>query len=384
MRPRQRLRHNPPVHFGKLIRTGLVTTVVAAAISIGASAGVVHAAATYTIDSAAGCTAFLTGIGATGSVSGNECTIDSDGGVLATLESMQINAGWTLTGAFTNNGNVFVYGTLHVTRPMTSTNISVYSGATLTIDASFNNTAGIYESGASIFINAPFNEAGASAFIAGTVAIAADVTLSATGFWNIATNGVTIHSGTLTNNGIIAGLGYSIRAVDESKCGTFVNNGIFANGTFVDECTPKVDVEKGPAQNDPTPNGPITFVVTWGEDVTGFDIDDLELTTTGAVTANFDSITGGPRQYTVTVLTNGEGDVSLAVKQGAVVDAANNTSAASTSIDNTVTLAADLPPGDPEDLVPTGGGNNVTLPALLVLLAGITLVGLGRRRSEIR
>lgn len=369
---------------GKLSRSALVASVVSAAVAIGADTSVIHAAATYTVDSAAGCDAFLAGIGATGSSSGTECMIASDDGELALMESVQINAGWTLTGAFYNGGNMFVYGNLHVTRPMTSRNMILNPGSTLTVDASFSNTGGISANNAAISINAPFNEAGFSSFATGTVAIAADVTLSATGFWTIVTNGITIHSGTLTNNGAITGLGHSITAVDGPECGTFVNNGIFVNTTFVDACTPKVDVEKGPAQNDPTPTGPVTFVVTWGEDVTGFDVADLQLTTTGTLTANIGSITGGPRHYTVTVLTDGEGNVSLSVLAGAVTDAANNLSAASTSIDNTVTLAADLPPGDPEDLVPTGGGNNVTIPALFVLLAGLVLTGLGRRRSEVR
>lgn len=372
--------------FGKSIKSGLVASLVSAAVVVGAGTGVVHAAATYTIDSAAGCAAFLAGIGATGSSSGTECTIADDLGVLPLGDTVTIAAGWTLTGAFTNNSNILNYGELHVTRAMTSRNTVTYAGSTLRIDAPFTDSGGIFTNGStSVYINAPFVENGGSYFIDSSVAIAADVTIN--GMWILIGLGttVTVRSGTVTNYGAYdSDNGASTTLIEAPVCGQFVNGGQVQGGSIVDECTPKVDVEKGPAQNDPTPTGPITFVVTWGEDVTGFDISDLELTTTGTVVATIDSITGGPRQYTVAVLATGEGNVSLSVKPGAVTDAADNPSAASTSIDNTVTLAADLPPGEPEDFVPTGGGSATIIPALLVLLAGLALAGLGRRRSEVR
>lgn len=104
----------------------------------------------------------------------------------------------------------------------------------------------------------------------------------------------------------------------------------------IDRTPPTVTVEQAAGQTDPTTGSPINFTVVFSEPVTGFEAADV-LTggTAGAATV---TLTGSGTTYNVAVhgMTRA-GTVTVTIPAGAAQDAAANDSAASTSVDNTVT-----------------------------------------------
>ncbi|MDO8389002.1 MAG: Ig-like domain-containing protein [Actinomycetota bacterium] len=345
----------------------LVAPAVAGAVMAGVVVGQAvptHALSTYIIDSAAGCNALLSGIGATGSTSGTECVVTSN---WASVGDLLVASGWTLRvqapGTFTNTGTLVVD-----------------TGSTLVLDGPMDNQGSIENFG-DFIANAPFTNPGLLIGVTGTVALRADVSNS--GIWiNLTGASVTIEAGTFTNTAAFNAPG-STTLIEAPVCGAFV--GFVTGNPVVDQCSPKVKVEQAVGQTDPTPSGPVAFTVTFAEPVTGFAADDLQLTTTGSLVAHVASVTGGPSVYTVTVaIDSGEGSVSLAVLAGAVADGASNQSAASTSVDNSVQIAVLAPAGPPAaapELGPTGGSADAAWIALLVMSAGAVLVLAGRLRA---
>ena len=101
---------------------------------------------------------------------------------------------------------------------------------------------------------------------------------------------------------------------------------------------PTVTINQAATQADPTTASPIRFTVTFSEAVAGFSAADVALSgTAGATTA---VVTGGPTAFDVAVSgMTGGGTVVADVTAGAATDTAGNTSAASTSTDNSVTFA---------------------------------------------
>ena len=104
-----------------------------------------------------------------------------------------------------------------------------------------------------------------------------------------------------------------------------------------DTSSPTVTIDEAPGQDDPTDVSPINFTVVFSEDVIDFGDGDVSLSgTAGATTA---VVTGEGTTYNVAVSgMTGDGTVIATIEAGAATDAAGNTSAASTSIDNTVTF----------------------------------------------
>jgi hypothetical protein len=82
------------------------------------------------------------------------------------------------------------------------------------------------------------------------------------------------------------------------------------------------------AATDPTASSPIPFVVTFSESVTGFDASDVTVTN-GTVT---DFKATGAATYTFGVIPAGDGQVTVAVGEGAAADAAGNTSTAAAAV----------------------------------------------------
>jgi hypothetical protein len=106
-----------------------------------------------------------------------------------------------------------------------------------------------------------------------------------------------------------------------------------------DTVAPTVTIEQAAGQSDPTSTTPISFTVTFSEDVSGFDSGDLDLSASTAPGILIPAISGGPTIFTVAVSgMTGDGNVVASIPAGAVQDAATNDSAASTSVDNTVTF----------------------------------------------
>lgn len=105
-----------------------------------------------------------------------------------------------------------------------------------------------------------------------------------------------------------------------------------------DATKPTVTINQASGQDGTTTSGPIEFAVRFSEPVDGFTADDVVLSGPAAAGATV-KVSGSGDTYTVTVsglTANGELTASLA--PGGAKDAAGNSSAASTSTDNTVTF----------------------------------------------
>ena len=129
------------------------------------------------------------------------------------------------------------------------------------------------------------------------------------------------------------------------------------NVVTYDTTRPTVTINQAAGQNDPTNASPINFTVVFSEPVTGFTSADINLTgTAGPTTA---VVTGSGATYNVAVSgMTGNGTVTAFVLVNAGQDAANNSSFASTSADNTVTYDITVPTvtinQDPSQADPTG------------------------------
>jgi hypothetical protein len=113
--------------------------------------------------------------------------------------------------------------------------------------------------------------------------------------------------------------------------------------TYTD-APPSVTINQAVGQVDPTSGSPINFTVVFSEPVTGFAANDISFTGSTAGGTLVATVTGGPATYNVAVsgMTT-SGTVVASIAAGAANDSVGNPSAASTSIDNTVTYT-DAPP----------------------------------------
>ena len=107
----------------------------------------------------------------------------------------------------------------------------------------------------------------------------------------------------------------------------------------IDFIAPNVTINQGPSQTDPATSSPVSFTVSFSEPITGFSGADIDLsssTTPGTLVASVIS-QGDGLNFTVLVSgMTGSGNIIARVAAGAAVDAAGNTSIASTSTDNVV------------------------------------------------
>ncbi len=110
----------------------------------------------------------------------------------------------------------------------------------------------------------------------------------------------------------------------------------------VDNTAPTVTINQAVSQNDPTNTNPIVFTAVFSEVVTDFD-DLSDVTLGGTASATVTSITGGPTTYTVNVMATTDGTVSAAIPVNKAQDSVDNSNAASTGTDNTVTYDTNAP-----------------------------------------
>ncbi|HUP92164.1 MAG TPA: Calx-beta domain-containing protein [Solimonas sp.] len=175
---------------------------------------------------------------------------------------------------------------------------------------------------------------------------AADVTLGGTAG---ATTKVVTGSGTTYNVAVsgMTGNGTVTAVVDAGTITDAVGNPSAAststdNTVTFDGNAPSVTINQATGQADPT-NGAIVFDVVFSEATGDFDASDVVLSGVGSSGATA-LIAGGPSAYSVTVSgMSADGFVVANVAAGAISDAAGNTSAASTSTDNTVTFDGSAP-----------------------------------------
>jgi hypothetical protein len=114
------------------------------------------------------------------------------------------------------------------------------------------------------------------------------------------------------------------------------------NVVTYDITAPTVTINQAAAQADPTKSSPILFTVQFSKPVSGFTTGKVTLGGTAGATTG--TVTGGPSTYQVSVSgMTADGTVTASLAAGIAVDAAGNSSAASTSADNTVTFDTTAP-----------------------------------------
>ncbi|MBI1797420.1 MAG: autotransporter-associated beta strand repeat-containing protein [Candidatus Eisenbacteria bacterium] len=129
----------------------------------------------------------------------------------------------------------------------------------------------------------------------------------------------TIRLDLIDNNSIVTG--------GNPLGGNSAGDGNFTSGQVytVDKTAPSV-VSSNRAGPDPTSTATVDFTVTFSEAVTGVDLTDLGLTTTGLSGTSVSAVSGSGAVYTVTVNTGtGSGTIRLDVlDDDTIVDAAGN------------------------------------------------------------
>lgn len=169
--------------------------------------------------------------------------------------------------------------------------------------------------------------------------------------YNVAVSGMT-SEGSVTAS-LAAGVAHDA-AGNASQASTSTDNEV-----AYDNDTPTATV--GSPSASLTKAGPVTYEVSFGEAVTGFDSgDDIQVNATGTASAGTVSVSGsgtGPYMVTLSGIT-GDGTLGVTVKAGACKDSAGNLNAASSpsatlDVDNTAPTVTINQAGDQPD--PTNG-----------------------------
>lgn len=160
--------------------------------------------------------------------------------------------------------------------------------------------------------------------------LVADVTVSG--------NEYTVTVTGMTGDGDVIASILADAAVDVAGNGNTASTSI-DNTVRFDAIAPSATIDQAAGQADPTDESTLTFTVRFSEPVTDFAADDVSFagsTSPGTLAAQ---VTGSGADYTVTVTgMTGAQTVVVSIPAGAAVDAAGNTSLASTSSDNVVTF----------------------------------------------
>ena len=133
---------------------------------------------------------------------------------------------------------------------------------------------------------------------------------------------------------------YQVTAVRASWTAT---SGSSNDVTVIKDVTPpSVTINQAAGQADPTNSGTVLFTATFSEPVTGFARADVTVAGTATGTGTV-TITGTGPVYTVTISgMTGNGTIIATIGASTTLDLAGNNNTASTSTDNTVTLALAL------------------------------------------
>ncbi len=173
-----------------------------------------------------------------------------------------------------------------------------------------------------------------------------DVTITGTAG---GTKTVTVTGGPSTYNVAVSGMtdGTVIASIGAGAATDTAGNSSAAststdNTVTYDTTAPTVTINQAASQLDPTNASPINFTVVFSESVSGLTSSDVTITGTADGTKTV-TITGGPSTYNVAVSGMTDGTVIASIGAGAATDTAGNSSAASTSTDNTVTYDTTAP-----------------------------------------
>ncbi len=305
----------------------------------------------------------------------NTVTMTADTGVptiAITSDKTALAAGETAAITFTLSEDSTDFVASDVT--VTGGTLSAFAGAGSSYTATFTPTAGSTAIGVVSVASGVFTDAAGNANVDGadadntvtmtvdidvpTISVTSDKTVLATGetaaitftlsedSTDFVASDVTVTGGTLS---AFAGAGSSYTATFTPTAGSTANGVVsVASGVFTDSAG-NANVDGADADNTVTmtvdTNGPsvvltssittfsggagFTVTAAFSEDVVGFIPSDLVITNASVV-----SVTGGPRNYTISILPTGGGDVTVSVPANAAQDGAGNGNGTS----NTLTI----------------------------------------------
>ncbi|PKN94770.1 MAG: hypothetical protein CVU44_02890 [Chloroflexi bacterium HGW-Chloroflexi-6] len=140
-----------------------------------------------------------------------------------------------------------------------------------------------------------------------TMAVVTEVAPNDGTTYNVAVSGMT------TSGTVIASIPTSVAsdaATNANEASTSTDNMVDYNHDIV----PPVVISSLRADPDPTSAASVDFTVTFSETVTGVDVSDFDLTTSGVQSASISGVSGTGAVYTVTVSTgSGNGSIRLDV-----------------------------------------------------------------------
>jgi hypothetical protein len=141
--------------------------------------------------------------------------------------------------------------------------------------------------------------------------------------YNVAVSGMTTSNGTVTAS--IPANAAVDTAGNTSSASTSTDNQV----SYIDNAPPTV-VSIARSGPNPTSASSVSFLVTFSEAVTGVDVGDFSLTTSGVSNASISALNGSGSVYTVTVSTgSNNGSIRLnLINNGTIKDAASNSLAA--------------------------------------------------------
>jgi hypothetical protein len=246
-----------------------------------------------------------------------------DGTIIASIPTGAATDSTNLSSASTSTDNSVLYDT---TTPSVTINQAA-GQSDPTNSSSINFTV--------VFSEAVTGFATGDVTLSGTAGATTAVVTGGPTTYSVAVSGMT-GDGTITAL-IPAGVANDL-ATKPNTTSTSTDNTVTYDAT-----APTVMINQAAGQADATSASPINFTVVFSEAVTGFATGDVTLSgTAGATTA---VVTGGPITYNVAVSgMTASGTVIASIPSAAAQDAATNTSAASTSTDNTVSYIQDNTP----------------------------------------
>ncbi|RRD21612.1 autotransporter domain-containing protein [Brucellaceae bacterium VT-16-1752] len=217
--------------------------------------------------------------------------------------------------------------------------------------------SGYYNVGSILNFSVNFDQA---VFVAGTPSLSVIIgsdTKPAAYAGGSGTNTLTfsynVHPGDMDLNGIAIGAlstnGGSISNSSNDSAVLTLNNVGSTSGVLVNTASPTVVLSTSSAQFDAIKNVTVTF----SEPVTGFTLADIDLDTTGTVSAvAYSLMTSDNITYTFGVTMTGVGVAVLRVPAGSVVNQAGNANFSSNSLN---LILNPLPNPDLQDLMPSAG-----------------------------
>ena len=253
--------------------------------------------------------------------------VTSDGTVVANIAANAVeDLAGNLNTASTSTDNT-------VTLDTTSPTVTINQATTQADPTRFTpvNFTVIFSETVTGFTNADISLSGSTANVA-----SAFISVTGSGaVYNVAVSGISSNGG-FVRASVVANAATDA-AGNSSTASTSTDNQV-----TVDNISPTVTINQAVGQADPTNALPVNFTAVFSEPVTGFDATDISFSgSTISTSQAVITITGSGTTYNVAIagnLNSNGGTIQVGIRSGAAQDAVGNSSFASTSTDNRVTI----------------------------------------------